>query len=147
MRKAMSGYMNIHLKPVYIPRSGAVYSLVSALKKHGGGDIMDSTEASLVAALSGSVEGIDEFAIGINPDEETPEDYYERIEWGKHVRNSFWLYLEPHEAVTLDMIYFEEYTAKDIAYGMGTDVFTVYRYRDSGLKKLSKIIKEELESA
>jgi DNA-directed RNA polymerase specialized sigma24 family protein len=144
MRKAMSGYMNIHLKPVYIPRSGAVYSLVSALKKHGGGDIMDSTEASLVAALTGAVEEVDEFAIGYNRDEETPEEHYERIEWGRYIRDSFWRYLEPHEAVTLDMIYFEDYPVVDIAYGMGTDIYTIYRYRDTGMKKLSKIITTQM---
>lgn len=145
MRKAMSGYMNIHLKPVSMPRSGAVYALVSDLKQSHGGEVTDSTEASLVAALSGSVSEVDEYAIGYNDEEETPEDYYERTEWGRHVRDSFWLYLKPHEAVTLDMMYFEEYTAKEVAYCMGTDVATVYRYRDAGMRKLSKIIKQELE--
>jgi len=144
MRKAMNGYMNIFLKPVSIPHSGAVYSLVSALKQSDGGDITEYTEASLVAALSGSVEGVDEFAIGYNDEEETPEDYYERTEWGRHVKDSFWLYLKPHEAVTLDMLYFEEYTVSEIALSMGVPVSTVYWYRDSGMKKLSKIIKEEL---
>ncbi len=137
MRDAMRVYMNIKLRPVSIPSSGAVYALLSDLKSSSSTHPSDRTERALIAALSGSTEVVGDETLGTR---ESTEDSYERYDTVGYIRNNLWVYLTPKQAVALDLIYFEDYTVGELAQELGVSSGAVSKWKTSGLTKLYRTI-------
>ena len=139
MRKAMNDYKNIKLKPVTIPKSGAVRSLLSALSNPEGVTPQGPTERALYDALLGSVEEIQPQTLRSN---KSSEDILVDKDLIEYIRNNLWVFLKPREAVTLDLIYFEDYDPVDVAESLEITEAAISQYRVQGLKKLRAALEQ-----
>lgn len=75
IRKAMSAYYNVKLKPVTMPASGAVLSMVSALAKDTVPEELSATQRAILSALEGVTDDIKPNTLGEQlPDCEVEED-------------------------------------------------------------------------
>lgn len=133
MRKQMFNYINLSMKPVHIPPSGSVSRLLSALKSQDGATPSGTTEVALYEALVASPEGIEPHTLR---EDKSSEDIVVEKDTVEYIRNNLWVYLTPREAVTLDMIYFEEYTTGEVAKKMGVTHQAVSGWEANGIKKL-----------
>ena len=139
MRKAMNDYKNVSLKPVTIPKSGAVRKLLSALSDPDGVTPQGTTQKALYDALCGSVEEIQPQTLRSS---KSSEDILIEKDMVEYIRNNLWVFLKPREAVTLDLIYFEEYDPVDVADALEVTEAAISQYRVQGLKKLRAALEQ-----
>jgi len=143
MRSAMRDYKNITLKPVSIPKSGAVYSLLKRLKNLEGSDPQGNTERALMEALTGSAEGVQPSTLGLVKESEEKlieKDLYH------YITNHLWVYLTAEEATIVHLMFVEDYTQEEVAQELKMGQGTVSKSVRSGLMKLKKAL-EQVTSA
>jgi len=139
MRRAMNDYKNITLKPVTVPKSGAVYALLSSIKSSKGVTPQGHTELALYEALIGSVEGIQPATMGLAS---STEDDLSEKDLHDYINNQLWRYLTVKEGTTLHLMFFEEYTQKEVAKELGVSQQTVSLSLWAGLDKLNRSLQQ-----
>jgi len=139
MRRAMNDYKNITLKPVSIPKSGAVYSLLGAINSGSGVSPQGNTEVALYEALTGSLDTIQPSTKGVV---EGSEETYITKELHQYVVDCLWVYLEPQEAAVIHLMYVEDYTQYEVAQELDLPQGTVSKVSRKGMKKLKKALEQ-----
>lgn len=137
IRRAMSAYMTGFRSPVTIPDSGATRSLLSAILGDRVLTPQGHTESALLSALSALSEPIEANTLRTY---ESSEDLYCSEQLLERVIECMHLYLTKEEREALEGYYLQEKSRPVLAEEMGRSKDTVALRRDSGLRKLKRML-------